>query len=213
MNLTGYLFDAANWTWSSPLLIALAVHALSTLVLLVVGGLLGLGLGCLFGAFRGSRPVVRLVSWLGTGVPVLGLLAVGVIIFGAGLPVLAGCLLLLIMLSVAGVTARELRAGDPAVIESGRAMGLSRAGLFFGYRIPLVLPPVLRTLARVGAGTVTALAVAGMIGAPGLGGVIKTGFDSGYPQVFAGAVLLIGLGWLFYLTFAGLGWAARRRVA
>ena len=26
-------------------------------------------------------------------------------------------------------------------------------------------------------------------------------------------VLLIGLGWLFYLTFAGLGWAARRRVA
>jgi osmoprotectant transport system permease protein len=213
MNLTGYLFDAANWTWSSPLLIALGVHALATLALLLAGGLLGLGLGCLFGAFRGSRPVLRVLSWLGAAVPVLGLLGIGVIIFGAGLPVLGACLLLLITLAVAGTTAGAFRTGDQHVIESGRAMGLSRAGVFFGYRLPLLLPRVLHTLARVGAATVTMLAVAGVVGAPGLGEVIKVGFDAGYPQVFAGAVLLIALGWLFYLIFASLGWAARRRVA
>lgn len=213
MNLTGYLFDAANWTTSSPLLIALGMHALITVLLLIAGGLLGLGLGCLLGAFRGSRPVMRLVSWLGGTVPVLGLIVVAVIIFGAGLPVLVGSLLVLITLAVAGATADALRHSDAGVIETGRAMGLSRPALFFGYRIPLLLPRVLRTLARVGAATVTMLAVAGVAGAPGLGEVIRTGFDDGYPQVFAGAVLLIGLGWLFYLIFAGLGWAARRRIA
>ncbi len=213
MNLTGYLFDPANWVWNSPLLNALATHALASLILLVAGGLLGLGLGCLFGAFRGSRPVLRVLSWLGATVPVLGLLAIGVIIFGGGLPVLGACLLLLITLAVAGTTARALRAGDRPVIVSGRTMGLSRAAIFVGYRLPLLLPRLLHTLARVGAATVTMLAVAGVVGAPGLGAVIKVGFDAGYPQVFAGAVLLIGLGWLFYLIFAGLGLLARRRVA
>jgi len=213
MNLTEYLFDAANWTVGSPLSAALGVHALATVVLLAAGGVAGFGLGCLLGAFRGSRPVLLILSWLGRSVPALGLLVVGVIIFGAGLPVLAGGLLLLITLAVAGTTADGLRLGDAGVIESGRAMGLSRARLFFDYRVPLLLPRLLRTLARVGAATVTMLAVAGVVGAPGLGELIRSGFDAGYPQVFAGAVLLIGLGWLFYLIFAGLGWAARRRLA
>ena len=64
---------------------------------------------------------------------------------------------------------------EPSVIESARAMGMSRLQVFFGVRLPLATPLILNGLKLSFTSTISGATLAAVIGAGGLGELIFEG--------------------------------------
>lgn len=87
-----------------------------------------------------------------------------------------------------------LRQLDPAVIDAGFGMGMSRAQIFRKLEVPLAAPLVLEGLRTAAVQSVGLAAVAALIGAGGLGWFIFRGIGQAAPDlIILGAIPIIGL--------------------
>ncbi len=112
--------------------------------------------------------LIRPVPFLIVAIAVVGLTR---IIFGTGLGPLAATLPLTIVASVAiaRVIETNLVAVDPGAVEAGTAMGASPVRVLFTIVIPESLGPMVLGLTYIVVALVDATAVAGVLGAGGLG--------------------------------------------
>ncbi|MPZ60200.1 MAG: ABC transporter permease subunit [Propionibacteriales bacterium] len=162
--------------------------ALSTLLVLIIAIPLGVlltrpALG------RITRPTVVIFS-IGAAVPSAGVLFLFAEVWNVGfLPAIAA-LVLYTTIVVLRNTMVGLQQVDPAVIESARGMGMTKIAVLIRIELPLAVPIIMagvRTALVINVGTA---ALAALVGAGGLGGIINAGISANRAVVtLVGAVL------------------------
>ncbi len=175
------------------LLAAVWEHVQLTFASTVLVVLIAIPLGILFSrrGLRVIRPFLIGLLNLGQAVPTIGilvLLAVGFAFLGFGAAMVG--LVIYAIIPVMLNTIVGLQQVDPAVLESGRGMGLSSTQVLFGIELPLSVPIILagvRTALVINVGTAT---LAAYINAGGLGRIIIAGMTTNRLLIqIVGAVL------------------------
>jgi osmoprotectant transport system permease protein len=140
-------------------------------------------------ARRVVAPAVAVFN-VGQAVPSIGLLVLLAIVWGIGFWPAVVALVAYSALPVLRNTVVGLQQVDPAVIESGRGMGMSRTRVLTRIELPLAVPVILtglRTALVINVGTA---ALAALTNAGGLGTIIITGLVQNRPIVtVVGSVL------------------------
>ncbi|TQM05943.1 ABC transporter permease [Pseudonocardia kunmingensis] len=141
-------------------------------------------------ARRLAGPAVAVFN-IGQAVPSIGVLVLLAIVWGIGFWPAVVALVAYSALPVLRNTMIGLQQVDPAVVESGRGMGMSRTGVLTHIELPLAVPVILtglRTALVINVGTATLVA---LTNAGGLGAIIITGLVQNRPLVtVVGSVLV-----------------------
>ncbi|OSC41517.1 ABC transporter permease [Mycobacterium decipiens] len=196
-----YLLTASNWTGPVGLGARTFEHLEYTVVALAASALIAVPIGLLIGhTGRGTLVVVGAVNGL-RALPTLGVLLLGVLLFGLGLgPPLVALMLLGIPSLLAGTYA-GIGSVDPLVVDAARAMGMTESQVLLRVEVPNALPLMLgglrsATLQVVATATVAAYASLGGLGVYLIDGIKERRFHIalvGALMVAALALLLDGL--------------------
>lgn len=164
-----YIFTAANWGGPAGLTTRILEHLQYTVVAVFFSALVAIPLGMLIGhTGRGTFLVVTGVNAL-RALPTLGVLLLGVLLWGLGLvPPTVALMLLGIPPLLAGTYAGVANV-DPAVVDAARAMGMTERRVLLKVETPIAAPLILgglrtATLQIVATATVAAYASLGGLG-------------------------------------------------
>ena len=196
-----YLLTANNWTGPVGLAARIVEHVEYTAVAVGASALIAVPIGLIIGhTGRGTLLVVGAVNAL-RSLPTLGVLLLGVLLFGlgAGPPLVALTLLgfpPLLAGTYAGVASVE-----PTVVDAARAIGMTEAQVLLRVEVPNALPLILgglrnATLQVVATATVAAYASMGGLGRYLIDGIKEREFQLalvGALMVAALALVLDGL--------------------
>ena len=125
--------------------------------------------------FRFVSPLLIGIANIGQTVPTLAFIAMAALALGMGFQAAVIALIVYTVLPIVRNTYAGIRSVDPAVKEAAQGMGMSKWQITTRVEIPLARPVIMagiRTSTVVNVGTA---AVAGMIGAGGLGEIITAG--------------------------------------
>ncbi len=196
-----YLLTAGNWTGAVGLAARTCEHLEYTALAVGASALIAVPIGLLIGhTGRGTLLVVGAVNGL-RALPTLGVLLLGVLLFGLGLgPPLFALMLLGVPALLAGAYA-GVASVEPAVVDAARAMGMTEARVLLRVEVPNALPLILgglrnATLQVVATATVAAYASLGGLGRYLIDGIKEREFHLalvGALMVAALALLLDGL--------------------
>jgi len=186
-------------TLNAPTLFeALRDHVLMTLVVTAIVVLVAVPLGVMVTRpwARWAAPVFLAIANIGQAAPALGVLVLWFIVTGAvgGIWVAALPLAFYSLLPVLRNTMVGLQQVDESLIDAGRGIGMSSAGVLWRVEFPLAIPLILaglRTSLVLAVGTATF----GMfVNAGGFGLLIDTGYKLNLTKVLiTGSVLAVAL--------------------
>ena len=164
-----FIFTAENWSGPAGLGIRIAEHLQYTVIAVLFSALIAVPVGLIIGhTGRGTFLVVTGVNAL-RALPTLGVLLLGVLLWGLGLiPPTVALMLLGIPPLLAG-TYSGIAAVEPAVVDAARAMGMTERQVLFRVEVPNAMPLILgglrtATLQIVATATVAAYASLGGLG-------------------------------------------------
>jgi osmoprotectant transport system permease protein len=164
-----YIFTAANWGGKAGLGMRILEHLQYTAVAVVFSALIAIPIGMLIGhTGRGTFLVVTGVNAL-RALPTLGVLLLGVLLWGLGLlPPTVALMLLGIPPMLAGTYAGIANV-DPAAVDAARSMGMTETRVLLRVEVPNAMPLILgglrtATLQVVATATVAAYASLGGLG-------------------------------------------------
>jgi osmoprotectant transport system permease protein len=126
-------------------------------------------------SIRFISPILVGTANMGQTVPTLAFIGIAGAALGLGFRSAVVALMVYAVLPIVRNTYAGINSVDPAVIEAATGMGMNRRQIVFRIELPLAMPVIIagiRTSTVVNVGTA---AVAGMIGAGGLGELIITG--------------------------------------
>lgn len=200
-----YLLTASNWTGPVGLAVRTCEHLEYTAVAVAASALIAVPVGLLIGhTGRGTLLVVGAVNGL-RALPTLGVLLLGVLLFGLGLGPPLVALMLLGIPSLLASTYAGIASVDPLVVDAARAMGMTESQVLLRVEVPNVLGGLRSaTLQVVATATVAAYASLG-----GLGGYLIDGIkERRFHIALVGAMMVAALA----LTLDGLlalaGWVS-----
>ncbi len=191
-----YLLDPFNWDITDPESIPnlLLAHLYITGVSMGIALAIALPLSFLLARYRRLYlPVITTAGIIYT-LPSLAVVAVLVPITGLSattiiIPLIAYAQLVLIRNMVTAMTGV-----DPALIEVGRAMGMSNFQVQMRVVLPLALPVIIAGIRVTTVTTIGIATVGSLVGANDLGDLIFTGLANSFDeQVLAGAILITAL--------------------
>ena len=140
------------------------------------------GIGIVYLMWIGSREVIGSTAFGDLTVRDLGVSGIGTA--PAIIALTLYSLLPLVRNTYAGLTNI-----DPAIIDSGRGMGMTPAQIFFQIELPLAFPVIMAGIRNAGVSLVGIAAVASIIGAGALGDFILLGVNStSIDQILLGAI-------------------------
>jgi osmoprotectant transport system permease protein len=164
-----YLFTANNWTGPVGLAARTLEHLQYTAMAVAASAVIAIPIGLIIGhTGRGTLLVVSAVNGL-RALPTLGVLLLGVLLWGLGLvPPIVALMLLGIPPVLAGSYAGVSNV-DPAVVDAARSMGMTETRVLLHVEVPNALPLILgglrtATLQVVATATVAAYASLGGLG-------------------------------------------------
>jgi len=164
-----YIFTAANWGGPAGLTARILEHLQYTVVAVFFSALIAIPLGMLIGhTGRGTFLVVTGVNAL-RALPTLGVLLLGVLLWGLGLiPPTVALMLLGIPPLLAG-TYSGIANVDRAVVDAARSMGMTERRVLLRVEVPNAMPLIVSglrtaTLQIVATATVAAYASLGGLG-------------------------------------------------
>ncbi|MBV8350396.1 MAG: ABC transporter permease [Mycolicibacterium sp.] len=164
-----YIFTAANWYGRAGLAARIGEHLQYTVVAVAVAALIAVPIGLIIGhSGRGTFVVVTSVNAL-RALPTLGVLLLGVLLWGLGLVPPTVALMLLGIPPLLAGTYAGIANVDPAVVDAARSMGMTESRVLFRVELPNALPLILgglrtATLQVVATATVAAYASLGGLG-------------------------------------------------
>lgn len=151
----------------------LQIVAVAELLAIIVG--IPIGFLSTRRAFRFVSPVLIGIANVGQTVPTLAFIGIAGAVLGMGYTAAVIALFVYATLPIIRNTYAGIRSVDPAVKEAAQGMGMSKWEVTSRIELPLARPIIMagiRTSTVVNVGTA---AVAGMIGAGGLGAIIMSG--------------------------------------
>lgn len=128
-------------------------------------------------ALRFVSPVLVGIANMGQTIPTLAFIGISAAVLGLGFQAAVIALFVYATLPIIRNTYAGIRSVDPAIIEAALGMGMTRGQIVLRIELPLAMPVIIagiRTSTVVNVGTA---AIAGMIGAGGLGEIIVTGIS------------------------------------
>ncbi|MCW2556214.1 MAG: ABC-type proline/glycine betaine transport system, permease component [Mycobacterium sp.] len=164
-----YIFTAANWGGPAGLTARILEHLEYTVVAVVFSALIAIPIGMLIGhTGRGTFLVVTGVNAL-RALPTLGVLLLGVLLWGLGLVPPTVALMLLGIPPLLAGTYSGIANVDRAVVDAARSMGMTESRVLLRVEVPNALPLILgglrtATLQIVATATVAAYASLGGLG-------------------------------------------------
>ena len=164
-----YIFTAENWAGRSGLGARILEHLNYTGVAVAASVLIAIPIGLAVGhTGRGSLLVVTAVDAL-RALPTLGVLLLGVLVWGLGLLPATVALTLLGVPPLLAGTYAGIANVDPKVVDAARSMGMSERQVLMRVEVPNALPLILgglrtATLQIVATATVAAYASLGGLG-------------------------------------------------
>ncbi|WP_458317816.1 ABC transporter permease [Mycolicibacterium brisbanense] len=164
-----FIFTAANWSGPAGLTARIVEHLQYTAIAVVFSVLVAVPIGLLIGhTGRGTFLVVTGVNAL-RALPTLGVLLLGVLLWGFGLVPPTVALMLLGIPPLLAGTYSGIANVDPAVVDAARSMGMTESRVLLRVEVPNALPLILgglrtATLQVVATATVAAYASLGGLG-------------------------------------------------
>lgn len=164
-----YIFTAANWGGKAGLATRIVEHLQYTAVAVVFSALIAIPIGMIIGhTRRGTFLVVTGVNAL-RALPTLGVLLLGVLLWGLGLVPPTVALMLLGIPPLLAGTYAGIANVDPTVVDAARSMGMTETRVLLRVEVPNALPLILgglrtATLQVVATATVAAYASLGGLG-------------------------------------------------
>ncbi|GLP73248.1 ABC transporter permease [Mycobacterium antarcticum] len=164
-----YIFTAENWAGPAGLTARTLEHLQYTAVALVFSALVAIPIGMLIGhTGRGTFLVVGGVNAL-RALPTLGVLLLGVLLWGLGLIPPTVALMLLGIPPILAGTYSGIANVDRAVVDAARSMGMTESRVLMRVEVPNAMPLILggvrtATLQIVATATVAAYASLGGLG-------------------------------------------------
>lgn len=204
-----YLLTASNWTGPVGLVVRTCEHLEYTAVAVAASALIAVPVGLLIGhTGRGTLLVVGAVNGL-RALPTLGVLLLGVLLFGLGLGPPLVALMLLGIPSLLASTYAGIASVDPLVVDAARAMGMTESQVLLRVEVPNALPLMLGGLRSATLQVVATATVAAYASLGGLGGYLIDGIkERRFHIALVGAMMVAALA----LTLDGLlalaGWVS-----
>ena len=216
-----YIFTAANWAGPSGLTARILEHLTYTAVAVVFSALIAIPLGMLVGhTGRGTFLVVSGVNAL-RALPTLGVLLLGVLLWGLGLVPPTIALMLLGIPPLLAGTYAGIANVDPDVVDAARAMGMTESRILLRVETPIAMPLILgglrtATLQIVATATVAAYASLGGLGRYLIDGIKIREFYLALVGALMVTVLALlldaALAFAVWLSMPGSGRLGRRRM-
>ncbi|RIR97843.1 ABC transporter permease [Mycobacteroides abscessus] len=206
-NALGYIFTASHWAGSSGLGVRIGEHleytALAVLAAVVIAVPLGLFIGH---TGRGIFLVVSAVNAL-RALPTLGMLLLGVLLWGLGLVPPTVALLLLGVPPLLAGTYSGIANVDRTVVEAARAMGMTERQVLLGVEVPNALPLILSGLRTATLQVVATATVAAYASLGGLGRYLIDGIKvRQFHLALVGAIMVTALALLLDAMLALAVW-------
>jgi osmoprotectant transport system permease protein len=204
-----YIFTAANWGGPAGLGARIVEHIEYTVVAVVFSALIAIPIGMVIGhTGRGTFLVVTGVNAL-RALPTLGVLLLGVLLWGLGLVPPTVALMLLGIPPLLAGTYAGIANVDRAVVDAARSMGMTESRVLLRVEVPNALPLIVgglrtATLQIVATATVAAYASLGGLGRYLIDGIKVRQFY----LALVGALLVTALALILDAALAFAVWAS-----
>ncbi|MCH9642978.1 MAG: ABC transporter permease [Actinomycetia bacterium] len=204
-----FIFTAANWVGPAGLGARIAEHLQYTAVAVVFSVLVAVPIGMLIGhTGRGTFLIVTGVNAL-RALPTLGVLLLGVLLWGLGLVPPTIALMLLGIPPLLAGTYAGIANVDRTVVDAARSMGMTEARIMLRVETPNALPLILgglrtATLQIVATATVAAYASLGGLGRYLIDGIKVRQFHI----ALVGALMVTALALILDAALAFAVWAS-----
>lgn len=204
-----FLFTAANWGGHAGLAARTVEHLQYTAVAVGVAALIAIPTGLIIGhSRRGTVVVVVGVNAL-RALPTLGVLLLGVLLWGLGLvPPTVALTLLAIPPLLAGAYAGVANV-DAGVVDAARAMGMSESRVLLRVEVPNALPLILGGLRTATLQVVATATVAAYGSLGGLGRYLIVGIKARHFHIaLVGALMVTALALILDAVLAYAVWVS-----
>ncbi len=204
-----FIFTAANWGGSAGIGVRIGEHLQYTVVAVIFSVLVAIPIGLLIGhTGRGTFLIVTGVNAL-RALPTLGVLLLGVLLWGLGLVPPTVALMLLGIPPLLAGTYSGIANVDRAVVDAARSMGMTESRIITRVEVPNALPLILgglrtATLQIVATATVAAYASLGGLGRYLIDGIKVREFHI----ALVGALLVTALALILDAALAFAVWAS-----
>lgn len=186
------------------------LHVDMTLAAVALALVVGVGLGML--TYRHSTLAGLATTMTGAFLTVPSIALLGILMgpFGLGVRPVLVALVVYALLPITRNTIVGLQNVDPAVVEAGRGMGVSRMRMLWTVRLPLAWPVIFSGV-RVSTQIIIGIAAIGaFVKGPGLGNQIVDGLNRwgsaiAVPKMLAGTIGIVVLALLFDLFYIAVG--------
>ena len=173
------------------LLLRTAEHVEIIALAIAVAVPIGVGLGFLITFDDRLAAVVIWLAGIMMTIPSLALFGLLIPYFGIGAPSVIVALVLYSQLPVIRNTYVGLNDVDPAAIEAGQAMGMSRLQLLVNVQLPMALPVIMAGVRNAAVILIGIAAIGAVIGAGGLGQVLFDGLASVNQELIAVTTVIL----------------------
>jgi osmoprotectant transport system permease protein len=203
-----YLTNSAHWTAPGGITQRLSEHVVLSLAALFCAGVIAIPLGATVGHSGRGDDLPILFAVLGRVLAPLGVLVYFALKVGTGSGPAFFMLVLLAIPPMMSAAYTGVRLVDRPVVESARAAGMLPNQVLREVEIPMAMPALIVGVRRAAVQVVAVAAVAGYVGAGGLGRMIIDGQSPSvhnYGEVATGGVLLAALAVAVDLLVAWFG--------
>ena len=206
-----YIFTAANWGGSAGLLARTGQHLQYTAVAVAVSMLIAIPIGMVIGhTGRGTFIVVAGVNAL-RALPTLGVLLLGVLLWGLGLVPPTVALMLLGIPPLLAGTYAGIANVDPTVVDAARAMGMTETRVLLRVELPIALQLILGGLRTATLQVVATATIAAYASLGGLGRYLIDGIKvRQFYIALVGALMVTALALLLDALLAWAVWSSSR---
>ncbi|GAA2180087.1 ABC transporter permease [Brooklawnia cerclae] len=206
-----WLTDPANWSGASGIPARTGQHLAITAIAVAAAALVALPAGVLVGHTRRGAASIGAITGAARAIPTLGLLTLFGLALGIGVEAPLLALIILAIPSLLAGSYAGVQAIDPALPAAARAIGMSPAQVIGTVEIPLALPVIVGGVRAATLQVVATATLAAYTSDTGLGRYLFAGLKSrDYPQMLAGALLVIVLALLLELVLAAVQRLATR---
>jgi len=166
-------------------------HVYITVTAVIISIVTGVSIGMLITKHKRLSSIIIGIAGIIYTIPSLALLGILVSFVGFGIKPTIIALVLYSQLMIIRNTYVGINSVDPAIAEASIGMGMTRFQLLRMVELPLALPIIMAGVKNIAVMTIGIAAIAALIGAGGLGGLIYKGiFRVDYKLILSGVIVM-----------------------